>query len=106
MARIKSIPNLAIPPAAIAKDTLDFEGYLEVFPNPSSGDISFYFEIFDDAVISIHDIRGRTVGSLSITGHGKKIITLKDMNLILSSGIYFCELRGKYQKEVRKFVVL
>ncbi len=102
----KSTPNLVIPPAAIAKDTLDFEGYLEVFPNPSSGDISFYFEISDDAEISIHDISGRTVGSLSITGHGKRIITLKDMNLILSSGIYFCELRGEYQKLVRKFVVL
>ena len=102
----KTVPEIVITPKNILKDKLNFEGYLEISPNPSTGNINFFINSFETATIQIFDMNGRSLGSFSVNGEGRRVITLTDLNLVLNSGIYFCELIGLNQREIRKFIIL
>jgi len=99
-------PQLSIAPAEIKKDIGNFEGFLDVFPNPSSGDVSFFINTLTDSELSFYDINGRKISSILVAGSGKRIISLNSLNLVLDTGIYFCKMLSGEQVEVRKFIIL
>lgn len=99
-------PELAIPalkPSAIIKGV----GFLQIYPNPSSSDITFYINTPIDSEISIYDISGKLMGIKSVIGTAApQRLSVTNINCNLRAGVYFCRIVAGDNIEVKKFIIL
>ena len=77
---------------------------LEVFPNPANEELSLKWNSnFDALQAELHDIQGKSVGTLLINGNNS---TLKIPVAHLKSGIYLVTLRNKSGKTLTEKVLI
>ncbi|HRZ77678.1 MAG TPA: T9SS type A sorting domain-containing protein, partial [Bacteroidales bacterium] len=85
------------------------QGMLHVYPNPSSGDISFYVELPDGmegkAKLELSDLAGRSVGSVELTVKGRVVVPVSDLGINLAVGTYLCTITHDGRSETEKLIV-
>lgn len=101
----KSPPEQSIAPKSI-KEPIDFQGNLEIYPNPSGGNVSIFINTPIASTLLFYDAVGRFVGSTEIASSGKQIISLNTLNIRFHSGLYFCKLVSGETIEIKKFILL
>jgi len=101
----KAVPDLVIPPKKIDVP-LNFQGNLQIYPNPSAGNLNIYMNTAAASVLYFYDAVGHFVGSVEIATVGEQTISLALLNLSLQAGVYFCKMVSGETAEIKKFIIL
>jgi pimeloyl-ACP methyl ester carboxylesterase len=86
-------------------ETVDFEKFVQVFPNPVTGDLSISFPMSNSSNISITiiNVLGEKISSKNVISENK--VFEENMNLSnLQSGIYFVEIKTNDFKVIKKII--
>ncbi|MFN5417122.1 MAG: T9SS type A sorting domain-containing protein [Flavobacteriia bacterium] len=88
----------SLDPNLLGNDEFEIENNIAVYPNPSSGIITLNFVKTTSGQISINDLSGKNIKSLTVKNQKEIEIDLSD----LTSGIYFVNIENKQVKLVKE----
>jgi hypothetical protein len=90
--------------------SITYASKIRIFPNPSNNviDICYRWQLGQTVLLSIYDVRGRTIFKKEIFNwRGNTLWNLaNNRGKEATSGLYFIELKSADQREVAKFTIL
>ncbi|MGB0884770.1 MAG: T9SS type A sorting domain-containing protein, partial [Flavobacteriales bacterium] len=93
---------------ALTTDEFDFENSIELFPNPSKGNVNLTFNLGSDTELDLEvvDILGKSYGNLAKGFQaGEHQVSISEITSKLTSGVYFVNITKDQKTSTQKFVI-